>query len=95
MRNDIFKMRRDPKQKTASIKLLEGRGFVAKTTVESGQWHDVVIEIVGDRMRVSFDGDPVGYLQSPGLAHETKQSVHFTVTGSGVLYDDVKIWKAR
>jgi len=46
-------------------------------------------------MRVSYDGIAVGYLQSPGLAHETKQSVHFTVTGSGVLYDDVKIWNVK
>jgi hypothetical protein len=95
MRNDIFKMRRDPQQKAAANKLLEGRGSIAKVKVEPGEWHDVVIEIVGDRMRVSYDGIAVGYLQSPGLAHETKQSVHFTVTGSGVLYDDVKIWNVK
>jgi len=95
MRNDIFAMRRDPTQKTKADALIKDRGSVAKVKIDSGKWHRVVIEIVGDRMRVSFDGAAVGYLQSPGLAHPTKESVHFTVNGSGVLYDDVKIWKAK
>ncbi|MBD3676216.1 MAG: DUF1080 domain-containing protein [Planctomycetaceae bacterium] len=95
MRNDIFAMRRDPKQKAKADELIKDRGSVAKVKVDAGKWHHVVIEIVGDRMRVSFDGEPVGYLQSPGLAHPTKESVHFTVNGSGVLYDNVKIWKAK
>ncbi|HEY1602617.1 MAG TPA: hypothetical protein VGG64_23635, partial [Pirellulales bacterium] len=63
--------------------------------IEPGKWHDVVIEIVGDQMRVSLDGRPAGYLKSPGIAHETKTSFHFTVSGKGVLFDDVRIWEAR
>jgi hypothetical protein len=55
----------------------------------------VVIELKGDQMRVLLDGKPVGYLQSPGIAHETKSSFHFTVNGKGVLFDDVRIWQAR
>ena len=45
-------------------------------------------------MRVSMDGKALGYLKSPGLAHETKTSFHFTVNGPGVLFDDVRIWQA-
>jgi len=95
MRNDIFAMRRDPQQKAKADELIKDRGSVVKVKVDAGTWHHVMIEIVGDRMRVSFDGEPVGYLQSPGLAHPTKESVHFTVKGTGVLYDDVKIWKVK
>ena len=46
-------------------------------------------------MRLSIDGEPVGYPKSPGLAHETKSSFHFTVNGDHALFDDVKIWEAE
>lgn len=95
MRNDIFEMRKDPTKKAEADKLLAGRGSVANVTIDPKTWHDVIIEIGGDEMRVSMDGRPVGHLQSPGLAHETKSSFHFTVNGPGVLFDDVRIWKAE
>lgn len=94
MRNDIFEMRKDPARKAEADKLLEGRGFVAKLELSPGDWHEAVIELKGDRMRVVIDGAPAGFLQSSGLAHETKESFHFTVNGPGVLFDEVKISKA-
>lgn len=95
MRNDIFEMRKDPARKAEADKLLEGRGSVAAITLEQKKWYQVAIEISGEQMRVSLDGKPVGYLKSPGIAHETKSSFHFTVNGTGVLFDDVRIWQAR
>jgi hypothetical protein len=95
MRNDIFAMRKDPSRKTEADKLLAGRGSSASADLEQKKWYQLAIEIAGDEMRVSLDGRPVGYLKSPGIAHETKSSFHFTVSGAGVLFDDVRIWKAR
>lgn len=95
MRNDIFEMRRDPARKAEADKLLVGRGSAASIVLEQKKWYQVSIEIAGDEMRVSIDGKPTGYLKSPGLAHETKSSFHFTVNGKGVLFDDVHIWAAR
>ncbi|HRH96530.1 MAG TPA: hypothetical protein PLB55_11375 [Prosthecobacter sp.] len=95
MRNDIFEMRKDPARKAEADKLLVGRGSAASIALEQKKWYQVSIEIAGDQMRVSLDGKPVGYLKSPGLAHETKSSFHFTVNGKGVLFDDVRIWAAR
>ncbi|SKA96888.1 Domain of Unknown Function [Prosthecobacter debontii] len=95
MRNDIYEMRKDPAQKAEAEKLLVGRGSSAKVDLKQGQWYQVSLELVGDRLRVSLDGQPTIYLQSPGLAHETKSSFHFTVNGPGVLFDDVKIWEAK
>jgi hypothetical protein len=63
--------------------------------IEQKKWYQVAIEIAGDQMRVCLDGKPVGYLKSPGIAHETKSSFHFTVSGKGVLFDDVRIWAAK
>jgi hypothetical protein len=95
MRNDIFAMRRDPKQKKVAEKLLEGRGISAKANLESNRWYEVTIEIFSDQMRVTLDGKAVGVLKSPGLAHPTKQSVHFTVNGNATHFDEVKIWQAK
>jgi hypothetical protein len=95
MRNDIFAMRRDPARKAEAKRLLEGRSSSARATLEQEKWHLVGIEIVGDQMRVSLDGQAIGYLRSPGIAHDTKSSFHFTVNGPGVHFDAVRIWKAR
>lgn len=95
MRKDIREMRLDPTKKEAVEKLLEGKGTATKVDLESDRWYSMTIEIVGDKMRVSLDEKPIGFLQSPGLAHPTKESVHFTISGSDTHIDDVKIWKAK
>jgi hypothetical protein len=95
MRNDIYEMRKDPTKKAEGDKLLVERGSTAAVTIEQEKWYSAAIELAGDQLRVSLDGQPVGYLKSPGIAHETKSSFHFTVSGKGVLFDDVRIWKAR
>lgn len=97
MRNDIFAMRRsdDPAKKAQADKLIKGRTTIVKTPVEADQWHSMRIEIAGDEMRVSFNGKAIGLLKSPGLAHPTKESLHFTVTGEGMLFDEVRIWAAE
>ncbi len=97
MKNDIFAMRRsgDPEKKKEANKLIEGRGTIVKTPVAPNQWHKMSIEISGDEMRVSLNEKFVGYLKSSGLAHPTKESVHFTVVGKDTFYDEVRIWKAK
>jgi hypothetical protein len=45
-------------------------------------------------MRVVIDEEPAGLLQSPGLGHASKASVHFTVLGEGMEFDDVHLWHA-
>jgi len=95
MRNDIFKMRKDPARKAEATELLKGRTQIVKTPVDPGKWHTMRIEIAGDEMRVSLDGAPVGFLKSPGLAHPTKESLHFTVNGDSMLFDELRIWKAK
>lgn len=95
MRNDIFKLKRDPKTKPEADKLLKGRGSNVKVSLESNQWYTMEVQIVGDEMRVSLDGKAVGYLKSPGLSHAAKQSLHFTVSGKATHFDDVRIWKAE
>ena len=56
---------------------------------------NITIEILSDQMQVTLDGKPAGLLESPGIAHETKESFHLTVNGLGVLFDDVPIWTTK
>ena len=72
-----------------------GRGVAKNIETDPKIWHAVRIEIIGDRMRVTMDGNEISELKSPGIAHETKSSFHFTVNGPGVLFDDVQIWDAK
>ena len=96
MRNDIYEMRKDPAHKKDADKLLDGRGSAATIAkLEQQKWYQVIIELKSEELRVSLDGKPVGYLKSPGIAHETKSSFHFTVNGKGALFDDVRIWQAQ
>ncbi len=95
MRNDIFAMRKDPARKAEGDKLLAGRTQTFPAKIEPGRWYHWRMEIVGDEMRVSLDGQAIGSLKSPGLAHFTKSEFHFTVNGRDALFDDVRIWAAE
>jgi len=59
------------------------------------QWHALGIEIVGDQMRVTLDGQPVGFHQSPGLAHPRKPDLKISVSGKQALLDDLRIWSVK
>lgn len=94
MSNELYEMRKDPARKAEADKLAAPHSSGAKINLEQKRWYSVIIEIMGDQMRVSLDGTPIAHLKSEGVAHETKSSFHFTVNGKGVLFDDVKIWQA-
>ena len=95
MRNDIFALRRDAALKDVGDLMASGRGVAVPIKITLDAWHTGRIEIVGGQMRVAVDDTPVGLLTSPGLAHPTKSSVHFTVPGSGMEFDDVRLWRAE
>ncbi|MEY3958519.1 MAG: hypothetical protein RJA37_1122 [Verrucomicrobiota bacterium] len=94
MRNDIRAMKDDPSKKAEMAKLLVGRSANFPAEVTPGKWHALVVEIVGDQIRVVLDGKPVGHLKSPGIAHATKSRFEFGVAGQGGAFDDLKIYAA-
>jgi hypothetical protein len=95
MRNDIFELRKDAGRKAEADKLLAGRGASFPARIEQDRWYQMRIEIVGDELSVALDGKAVGRLKSSGIGHPTKSDFHFTVTGKGALFDDVRLWAAR
>jgi hypothetical protein len=94
MRNDIYEMR-DPAKKAERAKLLEGRQITYPAKLESGKWYSVVVETVGDAMRVSIDGKPMAYLKSSGIGHPTKSKIELGVAGKDGYFDDIKVWNAE
>ncbi len=94
MRNDIREMRKDPARKAEVAKLLKGRSATFPVKLEAGTWYTLVVETVGDEMRVSLDGKAAGYLKSSGIAHETKSKIELGVAGKDGFFDDLKVWNA-
>ena len=95
MRNDIREMGNDPTKKEERAKLLQGRCVTYPAAFEARKWYTLQVETVGDAMRVSMDGKPVGYLKSSGIGHPTKSKIELGVAGKDGLFDDIKVWSAE
>lgn len=95
MKNEIRAMLMDPTKKDEANKLLKGRRATFPAKLEPGKWYTLVVETVGDEMRVTLDGLPAGYLKSSGIAHETKSKIELGVAGKDGSFDDIKVWNAE
>ena len=95
MRNDIYAMSQDPTKNAERAKLLAGRQVTYPAKVESGKWHTLVVETVGEEMRVALDGKPAAYLKSSGIGHATKSKIELGVAGKDGYFDDIKVWNAE
>lgn len=95
MRNDIYEMKKDPLRKSEVGKLLAGRSITYPTKLEANRWYTLVVETVGDEMRVSLDGRPAGFLKSSGIAHATKSKIELGVAGKNGLFDEIRVWNAK
>ena len=95
MRNDIYAMKKDPSKKAEVAKLLVGRSVTYPAKLEAGKWYTLVVETIGDEMRVTIDGKPAGFLKSSGIAHATKSKIELGVAGKDGFFDDIKVWNAE
>jgi hypothetical protein len=95
MRNDIYAMTGDPTKKAERAEMLKGRQVTYPAKVEAGKWHDLVVETVGEEMRVTLDGKPAAYLKSSGIGHPTKSKIELGVGGKDGWFDDIKVWNAE
>jgi hypothetical protein len=93
----IKEMRNDPTKKAELAKALVGKSatFPFATKLENSKWYTLVVETVGDEMRVTIDGKPSGYLKSSGIGHTTKSKIELGVAGKDGYYDDIKVWNAE
>jgi hypothetical protein len=95
MRNDIYELSKDPTKKEERAQLLKGRTVNYPAKLEAGKWYTLVVETVGDEMRVTLDGQPAAYLKSSGIGHETKSKIELGVAGKDGFFDDIKVWNAE
>jgi hypothetical protein len=93
MRKDIFAMRRDPKRRAEAAALVVGREAAAPIKLEQDRWYALKVEMIGDAMRATLDGEPVCFLRSSGIDH-LKRQFYFTILEKSVEFDDLKIWQA-
>ena len=94
--NALIELRKDSVKNKAEIsKLLASHSASFPAKFEAGKWYNLVVETVGDEMRVVVDGSPVGYLKSPGIGHTTKSKIELGVQGKDGWFDDIKVWNAE
>lgn len=95
MRNDIRAMGQDTTRKAERAALLKGRQVTYPAKLETGKWYTLVVETVGDEMRVTLDGQPAAWLKSSGIAHATKSKIELGVAGKDGTFDDIKVWNVE
>ena len=92
--NAVVELRKDPTKKDEIAKLLAGRTVTYPAKLEAGKWYQLVVETVGDTMRVTIDGQPAAFLKSSGIGHTTKSKIELGVAGKDGSFDDIKVWNA-
>ena len=95
MRLDIREARQ-AKQKLSEEQqaALKDKEKVFPSPVRLGQWHDLLVTVRGDELRVSIDGQEIGRHSSPGIGHPTKRLLRLSVPRNAVV-DDVEIWRKK
>jgi hypothetical protein len=95
MKNDIYELKKDPSKKAEVAKLVAGRSVKYPAKLEAGKWYTLVVETVGEEMRVTIDDKPAAYLKSSGIGHATKSKIELGVAGKDGYFDDIKVWNAE
>jgi uncharacterized protein YdcH (DUF465 family) len=94
--NTVVELKKDSvKNKDEINKLIAAHTATFPARCEAGKWYTLVVETVGDTMRATIDGKPVGFLKSPGIAHATKSKIELGVAGKDGFFDDIKVWNAE
>ena len=98
MKNENYEKTSDPKADPAVKKAIQekikDKTASFKVTFDIAEWHTARVEVVGDEMLLSIDGNPVGYLKSEGIDHATKNMLGITVGGKTGNIRNVKFWEA-
>ena len=92
---EIKAMKLDPTKKEEVAKRMAGTSATFPVKLKEGETYTVVVETVGDEMRVSIDGKGVAFLKSPGIGHETKSKIELGVAGQSGSFDEIRVWNAE
>ena len=94
--NALIELKKDTAKNNDEInKLIAAHSASYSAKLEAGKWYTLVVETAADEMRVTLDGQPAGYLKSPGIGHVTKSKIELGVGGKDGFFDDIKVWNAE
>src|SRR6266853_4595305 len=94
--NKLIELRKDAAANKDEInKLIATHSATFPVKLEDGKSYTLVVETVGEAMRVTIDGKPVAYFKSPGIGHATKSKIELGVGGKDGWFDDIKVWNAE
>jgi len=92
-------LRKDPdpakREEADRARAAHRMSFPLDNKLEPNKWYTLVVETVGEAMRVTIDGKPVAYFKSAGIGHPTKSKIEIGVHGKDGYYDDFKVWNAE
>lgn len=92
---EIKKMKEDPAKKEEVARRMAGKSASFPIKLDPDKTHTVLVETVGEEMRVTIDGKPAGYLRSPGIGHATKSKIELGVAGQSGWFDEIRVWNAE
>ncbi len=84
---NLDKDKHDPQSKAVVLATAKGK-------FESGQWHTLQVEMVGDRVVAQTDNGLLVEGQHPSLDIE-KPNYRFVTTGDSLSLDDLQIWEVK
>jgi hypothetical protein len=70
--------------------LLKNKSITLPAKLDDDSWHTAIMQKQGDILRVRLDGETLGQLQSPGIAHDSINKVSISAKRSPLL-DDLKV----
>jgi hypothetical protein len=73
---------------------IKGKDKTFPQALETGKWQNIVVQISGDTVTVTINGQKVGSFSSTGMPHPTKRLLRLGVAHKAVV-DDVKIWRKK
>ncbi len=93
--NNEIKERREKGDKSPELAaLLKTKTTTFRLDLKPTDWHTMIINVEGDKMSATINGQPIGSFQSEGIAHPTKRMITLAVNKSAQV-DDVKVWKLK
>jgi hypothetical protein len=63
------------------------------TPIKEGEWHTIVVEILGQEMLARLDGDQVGF-GSHELIGTQKANFGLTINGQSASFKNLRVWEA-
>ncbi|HAH45577.1 MAG TPA: hypothetical protein DCM07_12120 [Planctomycetaceae bacterium] len=88
--NEICKKRQSKEKLTPEEQaILKKTQAVFPVKLEKNKWYTVTVRIKGDLMQAFIDGRLIGSLQSPGIAHATKDKIGLVTPKESIHYDNV------